>query len=127
MEAKELRIGNYLFYNGDIKEVSSLHDDNTLRFKDGNSSIGCFSTKLLLIKPIPLTEEWLLKFGLNETQFGMTVLSNNLWGILIEKSDVNDSWNVSARDEYIISVIDYVHQLQNLYFALTNQELEIKS
>ena len=64
MEAKEIRLKNLLYYNNDIKEVCSIHSDNTIRFKDNeNSSIGCFFLNNTLIKPIPLTEDILLKCG----------------------------------------------------------------
>ena len=68
-------------------------------------------------KPILLTEEWLLKFGfdkndeLNFVNFSFTV---HFW-----------SNNNSYMYNWIGGNIElkYVHQLQNLYFALTNKEL----
>ena len=68
-----------------------------------------------LIKPIPLTEEWLLKFGYTEEDFetGKIIIvteNNKLIGFIINKYSYSP-------------IIKYVHQLQNLYFALTGTEL----
>jgi hypothetical protein len=118
MKANELRIGNWLNHDGIFRQVSSLHSDNTLRFKDGNSSIGCFKATLSNIKPIPLTEEILLKCGyeINFLDFNHFYKLHNLY---------LDS-NFQPIDTFITYEIKYLHQLQNLYFALTNQELNIE-
>jgi len=87
------------------------------------------------IEPIPLTEEWLLKFGfeLYESGYYFPYKINNQW----EK----DNWYFCANYRYnqidichrgnlgslIRFDIKYVHQLQNLYFALTGTELEVKT
>ena len=73
---------------------------------------------------IPLTEEYLLKFGFywdnkkvylckNEIPFRIRY-SHNQITIFQHQKDVT------------ITSIEYVHQLQNIYFALTGKELEIK-
>src|SRR5579864_5869204 len=69
---------------------------------------------------IQLTEEWLLKFGFKctsgewyypETEFGIT---------FNEDHEPLHIWDASFTD----APIKYVHQLQNLYFALTGTELQ---
>ena len=81
-----------------------------------------------MIEPIPLTEEWLIKFGFRYYNNHIYVFPNNdslrLWGF---------SWNVQqylmGLDEFVdipTPSIKYVHQLQNLYFALAGEELTIK-
>lgn len=115
LNVKQLRIANLLLHNGVIKEISSLHSDNTLRFKEGKNTIGCFKATIEAIKPIPLTEEILLKCGyklVRENHYG--VLGHLIWNI--ENRFYCDKNGVQ---------IKYVHQLQNLYFALTNEELII--
>jgi len=69
-------------------------------------------------KPIPLTEEWLLKFGYKLYHDYVWVNDNTdvLGRIDKFKDDV-------ARSIYPRLEIKYVHQLQNLYFALTGKEL----
>lgn len=121
MKANEIRINNYLNFtcSDPIKQVQvdkgyflsqgfwrDLHD-------------GCF-------KPIPLTEEWLLNLGIKKKEFDdYYTLSENYWGIHISKSD-NGKFDVHIRNEYMLCEIKHVHQLQNLYFALTGEKLTIK-
>jgi hypothetical protein len=69
------------------------------------------------IKPIPLTEEWLLKFGFSKKVDYL--LQKRGFSICFEKhGDIFECFLESIGIE-----IEYVHQLQNLYFALTNEEL----
>lgn len=82
--------------------------------------------------PIPITEEWLLKFGFQ--------LGHKLYWIderenaVLQLSQVNSKnswWDVVIKDKFTdygfwLRYVNYVHQLQNLYFALTGTELEIK-
>ena len=103
MKATELRIGSYAKdpYDREIKLVSVEKDASMLR-------------------PIPLTEEWLLKFGFNKFQ------NRKIWirkrvRVYLHSKDGFCYGLSSSRTK-----IKYVHQLQNLYFALTGNELEIK-
>ena len=78
-------------------------------------------------KPVSITEEWLLKFGFKLTinnkdsgykQFGLNIKGLDLMFCLECNSDKPDFYlNMVGVD------IDYIHQLQNLYFALTGVEL----
>lgn len=130
MNANEFRIGNYVYgiekgFQETAMEISSLHSDDTFRLKIGNSSIGCYSCKR--IKPVRLSIEWLIKFGFEK---------HGEWFILDDsKMPANMSINISlihkktiigSNEGYEIQNIKYVHQLQNLYFALTGEELKIK-
>lgn len=65
--------------------------------------------------PIPLTEEWLIKFGFN--RIGKDFVIN---GIIIHARKRGYSLRKSVPD------IKNVHSLQNLMFALTNKELTLK-
>ena len=109
MKATELRIGNYYDNNG----VVSIVSPNTIE--------EVWVAERSWVKPIPLTEEWLLKFGFeigyNKTKM-LDVYCKD-FGILIERSN---GGNFYYKKVYISSV----HQLQNLYFALTNEELILK-
>jgi hypothetical protein len=80
---------------------------------DGNYAIP--SDKL---KPIPLTEEWLLKFGFDKIDFQFIKNGIKLFPI----RDLYYRGNFPIKSD-----IKYVHQLQNLFFALTGEELTIKN
>ena len=112
MKENELRIGNLITVNNEIQEVCDLPlpenctNENT--------------------KPIPLTEEWLEKLSGILKQHSVNnyyIFRNN---ICLRKNLFVQGWSVKLFGEKHITNVIYVHQLQNLYFALTNNELEIK-
>ena len=73
-------------------------------------------------RPIPLTEEWLIKFGF--VRVGMLTMRLDKFTCYCEE-DYTD--NFCLGDIELFDVVPkYVHQLQNLYFALTGEELTIK-
>ena len=128
MEAKELRIANYV--ENDIGDVIFI-DSETLPF---------IVTKWIKCHhPIPLTEEWHNKFGVKINGFkifeytlprknnlDIKVIFNGDYVMLRQgKGDRNDDilsiWNKDLTNRDM-----FVHEWQNLYFALTNEELTIK-
>ncbi len=112
MNASELRIGNYYNQFGNTEKVSW----STLKTLEEST------TEQLWCKPIPLTEEWLLKFGFEKK--GVNRTRWIFWKIDL----VEDEKGIYSFDESRIYIdINYVHQLQNLYFALTGEELTFKS
>ncbi len=69
-------------------------------------------------RPIPLTEEWLIKFGLEkdtETDYRWFLEDWLAYDVDDNCIRIADSWEFGK--------LKYVHQLQNLYFALTGKEL----
>jgi hypothetical protein len=118
MKASELRIGNLVMDGKDIEQVNARMIDMLVKIEAD-------------FDPIPLTEEWLLKLGFKQCGYEMlswkheTLLpSFNLDGINWADFDEPDYQflNYKVADE--ILRIDYVHQLQNLYFVLTGEELK---
>lgn len=117
MNVRELRIGNYT----KVKDMNCV----VWSFYENGIHIGlgkCFNFQEL--EPIELTEEWFLRFGFKKE---------------IESEYTRDSfcmgkvslWNKNLDFSVLIFMptsteIKYVHQLQNLYFALTGEELTIK-
>ena len=119
MKVEELRIGNYVNYNKTEYRILSLSKKSIKGLSRkwlGNELLG----KDLECYPIPLTEEWLLKFGFD-------VLKKPKWctnGHLELHIYKNISYFYKNSSPPVF--IKYVHQLQNLYFALTYKELKIK-
>lgn len=75
---------------------------------------------------IPLTEEWLVKMGFEKRVDGDDF---NIWHwyelqILPDIAFVQGNLDVFILDHDNIRV-QFVHQLQNLYFALTGEELKL--
>jgi hypothetical protein len=119
MNVQELRIGNLIHYSG-----SYLTEDNN----EFNESLAAY---LLLVrdewdfvKPIPLTEEWLLKFGFEQASDYWTEPGNGCFELGKQK----EGWVycVNTREYDVSEPIQYVHQLQNLFYAVTGRELTIK-
>ena len=135
IDANELRRKNYVYYGPDneLACVSQITKD-LIGFMCGDSD-SCDQ-----INPIPLTEEILLKCGFercNENRYkfyihGVNYISLHL-DYLIEKNEwFEGSFSVSFREKSLSPNFEgsnlcyrYLHQLQNLYFALTGKELEI--
>lgn len=109
MEANELRLGNKL-----TNFLGEVFDCNAETIRSFESNYFPYGKPL----PIPLTEEWLLKFGFEKK--GVNRTRWTFWKIDL----VEDEKGIYSFDESRIYIdIKYVHQLQNLYFALTNEEL----
>jgi hypothetical protein len=72
-----------------------------------------------LVKPIPLTEEWLLKFGFQRFPWGLVKDG------LLFKDDLKCSYLILQVGNGFERKIHYVHEFQNLYFALTQRELTV--
>ena len=81
------------------------------------------------MQPIPLTEEWFERFGAkkDDLEHDSYVLSSITCDYRFFKNYLLDN-TIYWTCEKVLgdTCIQYVHKLQNLYFALTGQELEIK-
>jgi hypothetical protein len=75
--------------------------------------------------PIPLTEEWLLKFGFKYDTDNDKLCKSLHIDILSFRASEGHMCLESQGYRTLYKHIKYVHQLQNLYFALTGEELEI--
>jgi hypothetical protein len=113
----ELRIGNLLDVDGKFWAVGDIVTNPFELFfienNDYNHSLNA--------KPIPLTEEWLLKFGFkyNEDSQENEVYKNGIILLLLRRNPIRFTLLTT-----VFSIkLQYVHQLQNLYFALTGEEL----
>jgi len=115
MEAKELRIGNYVSqYNKVISGITS-------------NSIHKFDLGLIILEPIPLTEEIMLsKFGAKKTKNGFLYKKFYLFESYNNRWMVRESiklWDITIMNT--ITEIKFLHEWQNLYFALEGKELTI--
>ncbi len=130
-QSKDFRIGNLVKYDNRIFEIDSISDVfptlNTAEF-----GIGVVGWNDLCL--IPLTSELLVKYGFVFTN------GNNKYGWYLEISKNRTlcwchSKEISMEFDYddhdfngtlFDFNCEYIHQLQNLYFVLTNKELTLK-
>ena len=128
MRAQELRIGNLLMWEDESEDIIAMKDiilrDNyySVSFDGGYAQLDEFI-------PIKLTEGWLKKLGFKST---------GVWGdysnekLLICSDLKDDGSKLIYSGEYYFKhgnnrvPLKYIHQLQNLYFALTGKELIAK-
>ena len=123
MKNTELRIGNAVMQpDGTVSYVTGMTNGGAVWLVQNPSSF-CCAFSISQINPIPLTEEWLVKFGfeLNDSSWE---IDNGKYVDLQHWGD-GDYRHVSNRG-CCIAIIETVSQLQNLYFALTGEELTIK-
>jgi hypothetical protein len=123
MESKELRIGNLVNYKivdklDERKEWFELCEIDAVDLQVIDSEY----------QPIPLTEEWLLKLGFK------LVFAGQGDGFIYECGQLCNAMSIYSRNRNVFLYstfnsceinIQYVHQLQNLHFALTNEELTL--
>lgn len=76
------------------------------------------------LEPIPLTEECLLKFGFEKCLNGFWC-AKELLNVKISKHFVTEIYLSGSDTDLAFNGIQYIHQLQNLYFALTGEELTL--
>jgi hypothetical protein len=135
MKVNELRFGNIVFINEEVKKeleeeeyinchfnVVEIRDDEVHIFahpenilhveyhiKDGN---------LVEIIPISLDNNWKKRFGFISEDFEMWYFDENHDIYFIG----NEFWFRGT----CLRLIEFVHQLQNLYFALVGEELVLQ-
>lgn len=132
MKANELRIGNLVYASHYSSELGVVIVDEILG-SGINGEFGYYGDYTCEywyndIKPIPLTEEWLVKFRF-ETQYPNA--TDNNWSNGNKYLSINSFGGKGFRLNILHNIyngidIKYVHQLQNLYFALTGEELTIE-
>ena len=118
----ELRIGNWVTFDGTPLGVDVSDSPVKMDSKMFHAVIHGFKG----YDPfgIPLTEEWLVKFGFKEICLAM----NSRW-FELENIKIYNHREYDDNEDLIYfdnTFIQCVHDLQNLYFALTREELTLK-
>lgn len=117
LSAVELRIGNWLMGNSPF-QVDAMQISLAESRERGGFEIGW--------QPILLTEEWLERFGFILRGIYYHFPYNDIFKL--QQYTVKNAYWLRHSSESLDSVrINYVHQLQNLHFALTGEELTIKT
>ena len=110
IQASELRIGNWV--TDEFKDARKLIsvEKTAVEFEHGIRNI------YKNLKPIPLTEEWLEKFDWEKEGIYYDSFEKSFYVF----SGLGDPSSYGKKVK-----LEYVHQLQNLYFALTGEELTL--
>lgn len=119
MNANELRIGNFIFDgNKEVEIIGILRGGFYLKNSDLKLNLNIRDRFI----PIPLTEKWLFKFGFVKRGIYYHFPKNDIFK-LDQYKNKNAYWLRYYTEDIDCTRINHVHQLQNLYFALTGEEL----
>lgn len=140
MKATELRIGNLVDLGNRIAKVIDIgHLSCTVvDLEETQDTLESYERT----EGIPLTEEWIEKFGFNkkgESRYGFKYNYPMAdWGFTIETSFDEGKWffghefydsgddNLDYQTLNFCFNLQYVHTLQNIFHSLTGEELKIK-
>lgn len=109
MKANELRLDNWIKENpkhwpaGNELQVKNVKDSPYWKQYEG----------------IPITQQWLISFGFK----GLEIYIKDIGGGKRRLSFGQNYFYIFI-DGDLLARVDYIHQLQNLYFALTGEELK---
>jgi len=146
INVRELRIGSIIYYEGDTELNDAWFGEDVIVAEIKEEEIFAYSLSCYLdgckrcyhikkpscFEPIPLTEIWLKKFGFVTADYEVDQI---IWdyndhfclvqdGVPPEQQPIVFEWEDGANNHE--THIRYVHQLQNLYYALTGEELKIE-
>jgi hypothetical protein len=122
IKAHDLMLGNLLKYvNGEnIFKVIGIHEFGI----DSEDEIETTYMEYENFEPIPLTEEWLVRFGFENCINGWWS-ENELFNVKFIDNDIEIYLSGSDND-LAYKKIKYVHQIQNLYYIIIGEHLTIK-
>lgn len=123
MKTSELRIGNYVWndYSGNMV-VTGIREDEVFLTKDWGLTIGLYHENH--IKGIHVDGKWLVQLGFETNSYEYKI---DDWYMGISYDPEFEDWHVyERRDNFHVKTIQYVHELQNIYFAITEKELKLK-
>jgi hypothetical protein len=127
LRPQDLRIGNYINYENTTHIVTELHQEKLIH-NWINYAGDAYVTKYTQILSIPLSVKEIENLGFQEDFDRIKHVDGYFdnQGHFIEV-DGDAFWLCRHNDEndYVrIAPMDFVHELQNLYFDLTKNELE---
>ena len=140
MEANKLRIGNYVkFYdpiNGtNIYRVYYIADYGNISSVSLEGKGQLASCTVKDIEPIELTGDILINIGFKKgyNEIYSMALCTDCYDYYISYQNVSDNkysfvaygYNGELKRQIRLDNIQYLHELQNVFFSFTNQELEI--
>jgi hypothetical protein len=118
IDVKELRVGNFAYNDGEIIVIDAISRSKNEIYIETNP----FPIDLEDVQPIPLTSEILEACGFEKgfKDFNNQTISVDLKHKEIGLSGVDACTN---GDTFWVGNTEYLHQLQNVYFFSTGQEL----
>lgn len=141
MEAKDFRIGNFVrtkkpSLKANDSDIEKIYFEIEEIKKDVVQFNGFLAGELYSdLNPIKLTDEWVRNFGFDDSDYkkgytGIEIkLSNGMiTDFVLTKPHAMDDWQTYYAYElrsYRFVDLNYVHELQNLFFTITGFELKL--
>jgi hypothetical protein len=114
----DFRLGNYIQDKyGNLKSVEALSASLGIEVKGG--------IPFEIYEPISLNSEWLLGLGFCACGTSWLHISEHFSGFDVQLMD--DQYFLNTDGLPFSNGFTYVHQLQNLYYAMTGRELRVES
>lgn len=131
MKRNELRLGNYVIAVDNVfAEVLTIDTSKITMLTYPFTDIITFSQPADVLKPIPITKDWLVtEFGFNDNGGGYYQHPEyNFFLYHIEEDEYFECYNqVLANDDTgDFKPLQHIHKLQNLFYELFDEELEGK-
>lgn len=136
MEAHELMIGNYITQYLGMDDDGSHYKEQQItgiKYEYSDIHIRLDQTDTWHhngnFEPIPLTEDWLIKLGFKNTDTGfeMKMWRGHTMSLIIVR---NKYAIVACSGPFGLTHsahLNYIHQLQNIFYCLTGEQLTIKN
>lgn len=125
VKANELRIDNLFLLEKKVVSILEISQDEIWSKEIiRNTRLGLCLCHLEELEPIPLTEEWILKAGFKKRK-----LEGYEVHFMYEHPKLHSCITAIYNADFSMSLdnvargIKYIHNLQNLFFAITGEEL----
>lgn len=125
MDTKELRIGNYVTVDGEVRTVQGINSEKENRIQVRNAENKITDVSMDDLSAIPLTGELVIRCcKFEEDGHHIIGIDNHRYYLKVEDGFVV---LLNKKKEAMIHFWDVqnLHQLQNLYFALKGKEMEV--
>lgn len=129
IKANQLRIGNDVNIN--IVSLGQIFTGGKItQISDDHVYVNGFKMPLDNLQPIPLTEKWLIKFGFSLVRMGkineIPFVGYEMIGSVFDVYILETGNIIILRREQVITNLNYVHNLQNIWIELNKTELQLK-
>jgi len=130
MDTKDLRIGNILYANGEIAKVVAIdgtaENDFVIHINHGRDKVIKVKDSVIDIEPILLSDDFVTQLGLFDETGTMKFAVNTSNYKLRRRNGHVVLLNEKSETLVHFWDVKYLHKLQNLYYILAKEELEIK-
>jgi len=141
IKVEELRLGNYVMYNGMVMSVSEILSPKPRKDERYNNKYvielfdgaGLLSATLDQIEVIPLSKEWLEKIGFIPSHWDKREISLSdgkfYCSFKFYKNGRTDCFFCGEKESTVYEELSirYVHRIQNLYSSLNFKNLKLCS